>query len=284
MRIAPVVSLAVALAACALSPSQAGDAIASRNTGSVSLGKNWGPYETFRGSSFRWVDNDAEIVVRRSAEEAHVGIACEGGPSLRRRTFALRVLDTTRRQVDHVVCDGPDRRQELLLPAGGDTRYVLHVDGGGKRVSGDPRVLNFRVFYLDDVHGALAGDVVEPGSGVRIGAGWYPVEHFNGQTFRWMRNDARLVISSDRGRRATLNMLLEPGPSIGSRAAALTIRDGRGRILLRTTLGARVAVTVPLQLQRGDNDVVIGVTSRNSPVSGERRILNVRLFSAALQQ
>jgi hypothetical protein len=280
-----MLALAVCLAALSFSPARAADAVKSGNAGTVSLGSNWGAYETYRGASFRWVDNDAEIVLRGAAGVARVTIACEGGPSLGQRTFALRVLDAQHRQVDHVVCDGPDRRPEMLLPAGrGDTRYTLHVDGGGKPVPGERRILNFRVFSLDDGRGGGTADVVDPRSGIRIGDGWFPVERFKGQTFRWMANDGRLFVSADRAMRATLRLLLEVGPSVGSRQADVTIRDRRGRTLLRTTLSGRGVVSVPLQLDQGDNEIVIGVASRNARVPNERRILNLRLFGASVQR
>ena len=81
-------------AAFALSAKSAGaaDAIAQGNGGNVALGKNWGAYETFGGSAFRWVGNDAEIIVHGNGL-AHVTIACEGGPSLGLTSFPLRVLD-----------------------------------------------------------------------------------------------------------------------------------------------------------------------------------------------
>lgn len=285
MQTARLLALAACLTAISFSSAHAADAVKSGSAGTVSLGSNWGPYETFHGTSFRWVDNDAEIILRGAPGEAHVAIACEGGPSLGQRTFALRVLDAQHRQVDHVVCDGPDRRPELLLPANGrETRYTLHADGGGKPVPGERRILNFRVFSLDDGRGGTTGDVIDPRGGVRIGDGWFPLERFRGQTFRWMENDGRLFVSADRPMRATLRLLLEVGPSVGSRQAALTIRDRRGRTLLSTMLNGRGVVAVPLQLDAGDNEVVIGVASRNVRVPNERRVLNLRLFSATVQR
>jgi hypothetical protein len=278
-----MLTLVLCLAALSFSTADAADAVVSGYTGAISLGGNWGPYESFHGASFRWVDNDAEIVLHGPPGDAGISIACEGGPSLGRRTFALRVLDTSRRQVDHVVCDGPDHRQQMLLPTDrGRGRYVLHVDGGGKRVPSERRILNYRVFSLDDGRGASTADVIDPRIGVRVGDGWFPVEHFKGQTFRWLANDGRLVVTADQPKRAALRLLLEVGPSVGSRQAAITVRDRRGRTLIRTTLTGRGGVTVPLQLERGENEIVVSVASRSVRVPGERRVLNLRLFGAVL--
>jgi|ERR1700681_201358 len=284
MRIVRTLAAAVCLLALCCAPSRAADAIAGGNGGTLSLGSNWGPYETYRGASFRWIDNDAEIVLRGAPGEARVAIACEGGPSLGQRSFSLRVLDGSRRQVDHVVCDGAGRRAEMLLPVDArSARYVLHVDGGGKRVPGERRILNFRVFSIDDERGGAGGDVVDARNGVRLGEGWYPVERYKGQTFRWMENDGRMFVAVDGATHATLRMLLEVGPSIGSPQAAITVRDRRGRTLLQTTLAGRGVVTVPLQqLQPGENELVIATAGANKHVPRDPRILNLRLFGATV--
>ena len=286
MRTAPTLALVAMLLWYSGLAAGAAEVIAGGNGGILSLGSRWGPYETYRNASFRWVDNDAEIVLRGGTGEARIAIACEGGPSLGRRSFLLRVLDAAGRQVDHVACNGADRRAEMLLPLGASAlRFALHVDGGGRRVPGEPRILNFRVFSLDDGLAAAGGrDVVDPRSGVRLGLGWYPLERYNGQTFRWMAGDGRFFVAADRASRATLRLLLEAGPSLGSGVAPISVLDRHGTVLLRTTLKGRGTVTAPLQLEAGENEFVVRVTSPNKRVSGDPRILNLRLFDAAARR
>jgi hypothetical protein len=287
MRIIPTLALAVFLLPLSADTSSAADAITSGNGGTVLLGSHWGPYETYRGEAFRWVANDAEIIVRGGGgREARVAIACEGGPSLGQRSFPLRVFDTSRRQVDHVFCDGAARRVEMLLPlSGAETRYVLHADGGGRPVAGEKRVLNFRVFSLDDGRGtAGARDVVDQRSGVRLGAGWYPLESYRGQTFRWMAHEGRIWVASDRATRGNLRLLAEVGPSVGSPAATVTVRDGRNHVVLRTTLKGRGVMIVPLQLEPGQNEFTIAVSSKNKRVPHDARILDLRVISASAQR
>ena len=264
------------------SGARAGDAVASGNGGTLSLGSNWGQYETYHGASFRWVRNDAEIVLDGGAGEVRVAIACEGGPSLGRLVFPLRVLDASRRQVDHVVCSGSGHRTEMLLPSGAaPVRYVLHVDGGDQPVRGEQRILNFRVFLLDDLRSTTGGDVVDPRSGVRLGAGWYPVERYKGQTFRWMDGDGHVFVGAAGAGRAVLRLLVEPGPSVGAPSAPLTVRDRRGAVAFRSTLKGRAAVAVPVQLEAGENEFTLSVAGAGKPVPGDRRRLNLRLFGAS---
>lgn len=260
----------------------AADAIAGGNGGNVQLGRNWFPYETYAGRAFRWVDNDAEITVRGNGL-VRVSIACEGGPSLGALTFPLRALDASGRQVDHVVCAGPGKPMVLLVPVRGETHLTLHVDGGGKPVPHDARILNFRVFSLD-AGGVARGDDIAVAP-VRLGDHWYPIERFRGQTFRWLNgNDAQFIVPSDRNRSAQVRLLVAPGPSIGAGQAAVTIRDGAGKTLSSTTVRGVQALLLPVTLQRGDNVYTIHVDhSKEARVPGDSRLLDLRAFSIAVR-
>ncbi len=203
MRFVRLTALAIWIAASA-QPAFAADAIPTGKSGLVALGPRWGVYETYKGVSFRWIGNDAQIFVRGGPGLARLTIACGGGPSLGQAVFPLRVLDTQGRQVDHAQCSGKDQPAQLILPvAAGVTTYVLHVDGGGRPVRGERRILNAQVFSLDDSASAAAPDVA--GDGIRFADRWEPVETYQGETFRWMDgNGGRIVISSARDTRATV--------------------------------------------------------------------------------
>jgi hypothetical protein len=286
MRLIATLVLSVCLIPVMTDRVTAADAIAGGNGGSLALGKNWGPYETFKGAAFRWVANDAEIIVRGGTGPVRVTIACEGGPSLGQPAFALRVLDTAKRQVDHAQCAGPNTPATLLLPpSGGEAHYVLHVDGGGRAVPNEKRVLNFRVFSIDAGGGAAAvagNDIVNPRNGVRLGDHWYTIEHFKGQTFRWVdHNDAQIFVTSDRDMDTKLRLLVALGPSVGARESAVAVRDSQNHVLLRATVKNQQALLVPVHLKTGENEFIVGVETKNQAVPGEKRLLNLRVFSIA---
>ena len=52
-----------------------------------------------------------------------------------------------------------------------------------------------------------------PGDGILIGSGWFPLEHFKVDTFRWATNDAEVTACPDVNDR-TLALELDPGPGI----------------------------------------------------------------------
>lgn len=263
-------------------PVAAADAIATGNGGNAALAKNWGAYETFGGRSFRWVDNNAEIIVRGTGL-VHVSLICEGGPSLGALVFPLRVLDASGRQVDHADCAGKDRPVSLLLPARGETHYVLHVDGGGHPVAHDKRILNFRVFALDAGGTTPGSDILSATNGLRLGSGWFPVEHYKGQTFRWVDGtQAQFFVAADRDLIARLRILTEPGPSVGSASLPVEIRDSRGKVVFSTSVRGVQALTFAVHLHAGDNLFVLQLgKSKNLAVPGDRRKLNLRAFSLA---
>jgi hypothetical protein len=277
--------LGACLAGACVARAAAADAVPTGSAGGLALGANWGAYETFKGVSFRWVADDAEIVLRGGSGEAQLAIACSGGPSLGQVTTAIRVLDAGHRQVDHAECDGPEHPATLLLPLERDqTHYFLHVDGGGHPVPGEKRILNLQIFSLAEVGpGSGGGDVVDPHNGVQLGAHWYPVEHFNGLTFRWMNGQGgQITVAADHPLRTTLRLVLEVGPSVGARRTPLTVRDAGGAVVFHTTLVGRQVALVPVNLHPGANLYSLFVESRGRAVPHDPRILNVRLLSAAV--
>ena len=115
----------------------------------VELGSGWGALETFKAQTFRWIDNDAQLIVRSAKGGAqHVSLIVEPGPGVG-PAFVLNVLDASGKQIDAVRVA---RREtvNLFLPIEAEkpNEFRLHVDGGGKRMAGDPRILNFRVFSV----------------------------------------------------------------------------------------------------------------------------------------
>jgi len=112
------------------------------------LGKGWYALDTFGKFKFHWANNDAEIVVTApTGKRNQFRMTVEAGPSLADQPFELQILDRAGRVVVRTNVNG---RQtiSLSLPivAGRPEIYRLHVDGGGRPIPKDPRILNFRIF------------------------------------------------------------------------------------------------------------------------------------------
>lgn len=122
----------------------AGDIVHGAN---LRLGAGWGALETFQGEHFRWVDNDAQISIHGpQTGDAELSLALEAGPGVGGKC-QIDVLDPSGGRVSAAVVEGR-ATVKFLLPVqrGTAAEFRLHVDGGGRRISSDPRILNFRVF------------------------------------------------------------------------------------------------------------------------------------------
>jgi hypothetical protein len=113
----------------------------------LKLGSGWGELETFNRDHFRWVENDAQIMISPAKSgDVELSLTAEAGPGTGGQCL-LKVLDRSGRQVAAATL-GSKQTVKMFLPTEGGTvnEYRLHVDGGGKRIATDPRILNFRVF------------------------------------------------------------------------------------------------------------------------------------------
>jgi hypothetical protein len=118
------------------------------------VGDGWYPLETFRDRTFRWVANDAALIVTRpsgNAQALHLDV--EPGPGLGLQPFTLQVRDEQGQTVGQVDVRGRETVTVTLpLTAGADRTFKLHVEGGGQPAPNDPRTLNFRVFAIELEH------------------------------------------------------------------------------------------------------------------------------------
>ena len=116
----------------------------------IQLGTGWGVVETFRTETFRWVDNDAQILIAsQKTGDFALSLVVAPGPGIGGDSFLLKALDGSGRQVGAVRVEGRSTVKLFVPVEGGKpSEYRLHVDGGGRQAKGDPRILNFRVFQI----------------------------------------------------------------------------------------------------------------------------------------
>ncbi len=96
------------------------------------------------GDVFRWVNNDAEIVVTNAGARA-LELDIAPGPDVRATPLTLNVLDRGEELGRFVI--GSRRRIEIGLPQRCETPYTvtLHAQHGGSQKPGNHRIMNFRV-------------------------------------------------------------------------------------------------------------------------------------------
>jgi FkbM family methyltransferase len=114
---------------------------------------------------------------------------------------------------------------------------------------------------------------------ITTGQGWYPLEHYRGQTFRWVANDAELMIREPTGTRQTLSLEVEPGPGVGSRLFMLQVLDEEGHTIATAEVKGREVIHVTLPIIKGQAAVFrLRVEGGGLPTPNDPRTLNFRIF------
>lgn len=243
----------------------------------IALGQGWHDLESEGGTAFRWARSNAECTVSTfQPARQRVTFDLEPGPGLAGRALAMVVFDKNgERRLDEQIHGRTT--VALTVSASGPTVHLLrlYAEGGGMRGDADRRVLDFRVFRIGLE--AEPSDVVGLASGARIGRGWYPLESWDGARFRWVDNDAAIVV--DGAGTAALELDLEPGPGTGGRPLDLVATTRDGTLLGAFRLAGRERIAIPLPPEGARPfEVVLHGEGGGGATPGDARILNFRAF------
>lgn len=241
-------------------------------------GGGWYPLEEFRNESFRWVSNDARLTVATLRPVPYgLALLIEPGPGVGLKPFELKLLDSEAKPVGSVRVAGK-QTVTVPIPAGEPRihRLVLHVDGGDTKALRDNRILNFRVFKLGLI--AEKGDIVPVGKGLKVGAGWGPLETFNNETFRWAGKEATLEVA-EIGAKPVLQV--EPGPGVDRKPFKLTVLDDAGTALEEIEVKGREIITLRALPagKAGSSTYRLRVDGGGKTTPGDSRVMNFRAFS-----
>jgi len=125
----------------------------------------------------------------------------------------------------------------------------------------------------------LGEDVFDITSGVGGGGGWYPLERFRRESFRWVKNDAEIILPATSGQTMTLVLQVEPGPGVEDRKFELLIRNERAEIVATQEVSRLVLVRIPLARQPDRTEVfTLAVEGGGRVARGDPRAMNVRVF------
>ena len=124
-----------------------------------------------------------------------------------------------------------------------------------------------------------ATDIVAADSGVWFGSGWYEVEIYTVDRFRWIRDEAELFLQVPAGEK-TLQIELEPGPGVGSPPNVLQALDRNGVKVAEWLITGRT--TIRLNVPAADDGKLqflrLRVPDGGRPVPHDPRIMNFRFF------
>jgi hypothetical protein len=254
----------------------------------VMLGENWSALKRERGRIFRWADQDAEIAVNPAGRDRQtLALDVEPGGDLSGRAAELRVLDGADGVVARARLDGGRQVVPITLPLepGRVAVFRLRVRSADPSVTGSAGGSYLRVFGPDRGR-SLARDATDTSDLVgsdlhlRLGWNWHPLERFAGETFRWMTDDAEIVV--DHLPRGVLLLALDvaPGPGLRGQPCRLHVADGNGRVVASATVPGRQVIRVALPVTGQPTEIFrLQVEGQGLPTATDPRILNCRVFS-----
>jgi hypothetical protein len=248
----------------------------------VTLGRGWGLLEDHEGEPARQFENGAELVVNPMGQrrrDLHLDVAAGRAGPLEILDADGRVVVSTalagRQRVCLAVPTDPNRLNvvRLRLPGGPEACPVLRAycpGGKGLGPSGAPR------------RPPLAADVAA--GALSLGANWHPLETYAGLTFRWVPNDAELILEADQETAADLVVDAQVGPSLRGQPLRLELRDQAGKTLaVGADVQDRAQVRLPIPVgTRAGTVLRLHVEGGGGPAgNGDSRVLNFRVFRCA---
>jgi hypothetical protein len=141
-------------------------------------------------------------------------------------------------------------------------------------VSGEPRVLNFRVFgiELERVADVLPAWAVPQD-------GFQPLEHHAGSMFRWVGGTARIAIHGAHG--PSLALDVEPGPGVGSGPFELHAQTDAGATIASFAIAGRTTLRIPLDELGASFVLVLRTPDGGRTVASDPRVLDYRVFASS---
>jgi hypothetical protein len=225
---------------------------------------------------------NAQIFVAAFRKAKHyLQIYVEPGPSLDLEPFTL-VVSENESVLARVAIAG---RQMVSIEIPADEprihKLLLRPETGDKPALEDPRVLNLRVFKLAFVQAVVA--IVPPDLNARIGPGWYRLETFNGETFRWAGGKAEIEIA-DASSARTLSLEIEPGPGVEFNPFTLRVLDKNGTEITVSQIATRQIFSIPLESVSKEQVAVLTflVEGGGKRIGSDPRVMNFRAFQYSL--
>jgi hypothetical protein len=266
----------------------------------VTVGPCFYPLEYSRGEPMRWGADGATLIadVPTHFTRPCLCIELEPGPSVGYLACTLVAMDEQNRPL---ATGRLERRQlvRLRLPGTGVQVVRLFTPESVGVAPNDHRILNFRLLgaYLDEAAADTADfetvevgevadvDVASLESGIRFAAGFTPPELHDQQPLRWGGDAATLILNVPGAlTRPQLCLVVQPGPSVDSRAFTLRVTDQAGNELGRGLVQHRQLVRVRLPLVGERQQVQLHALESQGPFPGDGRVLNFALLSAYWQQ
>jgi hypothetical protein len=135
----------------------------------------------------------------------------------------------------------------------------------------------------DGLRALSAVDIADPDSGISFGAGWHSVERYSPrEVFRWLGNDAEVIIGASNPPASSLVFDLEPGPGAGAEPLWLQAMANDDRVIAEAEVRTRTRFEVDLSFASGlVRSFRLHILGGGRPLAQDPRALNLRVFRCA---
>ena len=121
-------------------------------------------------------------------------------------------------------------------------------------------------------------DILTPANNTSLGPGWFPLEAYRAESFRWVTNDAEIYVASLRNVKHYLQIHLEPGPGLNLKPFELLVKE-QSQTLARTTVKGRQMISIELPAaEPAVRNLVLHIEGGGRPAPNDTRVLNFRVF------
>jgi hypothetical protein len=154
---------------------------------------------------------------------------------------------------------------ELLAFCHQNMRRVFTAEGGFE-------------FASDGMRSLENQDIVAPSEGIRFGSGWYPVERYDSEPFRWMREEAEVLLDRPRSAEPRLWMDVDAGPSAKGGVLSVEVVDAGGAVLAAATVRGRSKLLLQIPDRISSGLLRLRLQGDWAPVASDARFLSLRVF------
>ncbi|MGC8484330.1 MAG: hypothetical protein ACP5O6_01650 [Candidatus Baltobacteraceae bacterium] len=251
----------------------------------IRLGSGWYAFQHYKGLAFRWADNNAEFTACPSGSHRSVSMLIQPGPGVGSKPFKMTVTGNQGDALTTMVNGVRPIRIRIRKGVAAET-FVLHAHSKNLPTPHDPRILNYRALVIG-IHSPITAcrdGIRFDGSPIALGKNWYTLEHYQGQTFRWVNDNAQVVLTKAQPSPFTLEAEVAAGPSLAGAPLEIAVQGANGKTLVEQgPIAGRRYVEFHLPAQPKGAVLVLHVRSADAKVPHDPRTLNFRVFSLKIK-
>ena len=254
------------------------------STAGLGFGSGWSDQEVAAGSVFRVADPGAELLVNPLGEHSRTfRLELEPDRVAPGESYRLEARDSTGRTLARTPLPGTREVVQLTIPTDPERVSLVSLWVCSAQ-SGEPTDSSLRVYAPEGTPALQSKQDIVQGR-LRVGQNWYPLEHWKGETFRWLNTGAELVIHKPLGEKLVLDA--RGGAGLSGTDGRLRVVGPDGRIIHEAEFpnNERREIICPLPRDLPKETVLrLEVLGGGVSRPGDTRIMNLQVFHCELRR